>query len=271
MKNERHTAIEPQDKKAGQTRQRLYVSLMLAVIALVGVTAATVAWFSIADRTRVNTMGLDIVADVELRMDLDPHDTIDQYVHTLSFESIAQRIQTDQGFSPGDTPLDPVTTTDYQTFTAENGRVVEAKTGAYLEFTLHFMAARDMVVHLTSADSASGKGDGTQVGSNVSGLPQAMRISFSADDKTWVYDPGLGDTVSAAGGARTFGLASQADMKLSDHNAMFSLKEGQNKPVLVHIWMEGNDPACTDALKQAKYSIRLRFTGTDKDGKSFTE
>ena len=31
--------------------------------------------------------------------------------------------------------------------------------GAYLEFTLHFMAAKDMVVHLTSANSSSGAED----------------------------------------------------------------------------------------------------------------
>lgn len=52
---------------------------------------------------------------------------------------------------------------------------------------------------------------------------------------------------------------------------MFSLKEGQDKAVKVHIWLEGTDPRCTDALKKARYSIRMRFTGTDMDGKSFTE
>ena len=41
-------------------------------------------------------MSLEIVANVDLRMDLDPHQTIDQYVKTLSFESIAK------GFSEKD-------------------------------------------------------------------------------------------------------------------------------------------------------------------------
>ena len=79
-------------------RSRVYTSLLLALLALVAVTAATVAWFSIADRARVRTMSLEIVADVDLRMDLDPHQTIDQYVKTLSFESIAKRIQSEKGF-----------------------------------------------------------------------------------------------------------------------------------------------------------------------------
>ena len=105
--------------------------------ALVAVTAATVAWFSIADNTRVRSMSLDIITDVDLRMDLDAHSTIDQYVKTLSFESIAQRIQQEKGFSMQETPLDPVTTSDYSVFTYENGSTVDATKGAYLEFTLH--------------------------------------------------------------------------------------------------------------------------------------
>ena len=259
------------DQEKKNVRQRVYISFMLTLIALVAVTAATVAWFSIADRTKVNTMGLDIVADVEMRMDLDAHDTIDQYVRTLSFESIQNRIQREKGFSMSATPLSPVTTSDYNTFTYENGKVAEATEGSYLEFTLHFMAAKDMIVHLTSADSDTGKGDGTMVSSSVAALPQTMRISFTADGQTWVYDPGAGDLLSSSGAVRVFGLASAADMKVGDNNALFTLKEGEDKPVVVHIWIEGTDPACTDELKKADYSIRLRFTGTDMNGKSFTE
>ncbi len=258
-----------QDKK--NVRQRVYISLMLTLIALVAVTAATVAWFSIADRTKVNTMGLDIVADVEMRMDLDAHETIDQYVRTLSFESIEARIQSEKGFSMSTNPLSPVTTSDYSTFTYENGTVVSDTEGSYLEFTLHFMAAKDMIVHLTSADSDDGKSDGTLVSSSVAALSQAMRISFTADGQTWVYDPGMDATSETQGTAKTFGLASAEDMQLDDANSIFTLKEGVDKAVVVHIWLEGTDPACTDELKKADYSIRLRFTGTDMDGKPFTE
>ena len=274
IRNKRDQDKKDQNKKIQNkknVRQRVYISLMLTLIALVAVTAATVAWFSIADRTKVNTMGLDIVADVEMSMDLDAHDTIDQYVRTLSFESIQNRIRKEKGFSMSATPLSPVTTSDYSTFTYENGKVAEASEGSYLEFTLHFMAAKDMIVHLTSADSDTGKGDGTMVSSGVAALPQAMRISFTADGQTWVYDPGAGDFLSSSGAVKVFGLAPAADMKVGDNNALFTLKEGEDKPVVVHIWLEGTDPQCTDELKKADYSIKLRFTGTDMNGKSFTE
>lgn len=246
-------------------RSRLYTSILLVLLAFVAVTAATVAWFSIADRAKVKTMSLDIVTDADLRMDLDPHSTIDQYVKTLSFEQIAARIQQEKGFSMETTPLEPVTTSDQTTFTYEDGRTVENTSGAYLEFTLHFMAAKDMIVHLTSEDSSSGAGDGTAVSSPNSTFPESMRISFTTDGTTWIYDPGMGSGSSGDGTARTFGLPDASSMKINDDNAMFSLKEGVDKEVKVHIWMEGTDPACTDELRGSEYSIRLRFTG-DKTG-----
>ena len=246
-------------------RSRLYTSALLVLLALVAVTAATVAWFSIADRAKVKTMSLDIVTDADLRMDLDPHSTIDQYVKTLSFEQIAARIQQEKGFSMETTPLEPVTTTDYKTFTYEDGKTAENTSGVYLEFTLHFMAAKDMIVHLTSASSSSGAEDGTLVMSQNTALPESMRIAFSADEKTWNYDPGMDSTSTTEGSARTFGLPDASSMKVNEDNAMFSLKEGQDKAVEVHIWIEGTDPACTDELRGSDYSIRLRFTGETSD------
>ena len=228
-------------------RSRLYTSVLLVLLALVAVTAATVAWFSIADRAKVKTMSLDIVTDADLRMDLDPHSTIDQYVKTLSFEQIAARIQQEKGFSMETTPLEPVTTTDYETFTYENGTTVENTSGAYLEFTLHFMAAKDMVVSENAA------------------LPESMRIAFSTDGTIWNYDPGMGSASSTEGTAKTFGLPEASTMQINEDNAMFSLKEGVDKAVTVHIWMEGTDEACTDELRGSDYSIRLRFTGDKTD------
>lgn len=268
IENLKENREENQQKKT--VRNRLYTSILLVLLALVAVTAATVAWFSIADNTKVRTMSLDILTDVEMRMDLDPHPTIEEYVKTLSFDQIAERMQIEKGFSMIETPLQPVTTSDCKTFTFENGSVVDSRSGAYLEFTLHFMAAKDMIVHLTSANSSNRASDGTAVLSENSALPASMRISFTADGQTWIYDPGEGDTAYGSGKFRTFGLPGASSMRLSDNNAMFSLKEGVNKEVLVHIWMEGTDPACTDALRASDYAIRLRFTGTDMEGNTFS-
>ena len=254
-------------QQKSQAVSRLYTSVLLVLLAFVAVVAATVAWFSIADRAKVKTMSLVIIADSDLRMDLDPHRSIEQYVKTLSFEQIADRIRQEKGFSMKTTPLEPVTTSDHEIFTYEDGKTAQDTSGAYLEFTLHFMAAKDMVVHLTSANSSSGAADGTLVMSQNSALPASMKISFAADGTTWIYDPGMDATSNTEGNAKTFGLPGADAMKINNDNAMFFLKEGVDKAIKVHIWMEGTDPACTDELKGSDYSIRLRFTGDKIDTK----
>lgn len=239
-----------EENKKKTQKNLLKTSILLSMMALVALTAVTVAWFSIADNARVRTMSLELITGVDLRMDLDPHETIEEYVKTLTFEDISQRILEEKGFSMEEVPLEPVTTSNYERFTYENGTVVEPTSGAYLEFTLHFMGEKDMLVHLTEENSSEDEVDGTAVNSKNPELPQAMRIAFTADGKTTVYDPGE---------------------NRGEDLFLFSLKKEEDKEVQVHIWLEGTDPACTDVLRNADYEIRLRFNGTDLDGKPFSQ
>ena len=170
-----------EENKKKTQKSLLKTSILLSMMALVALTAVTVAWFSIADNARVRTMSLELITGVDLRMDLDPHETIGEYVKTLTFEDISQRIQREKGFSMEEVPLEPVTTSDYERFTYENGTIVEPTSGAYLEFTLHFMGEKDMLVHLTEENSSADEADGTAVDSQNPELPQAMRIAFTAD------------------------------------------------------------------------------------------
>lgn len=249
-------------KEKNNTRRLLTTSVLLALLAFVSVTAATAAWMTIADRTRVRSMRMEITTGANLRFDLDAHDSFEDYVKTLSFEEIAARIARDQGYDPKTQPLTPVTTRDFENFLLESGAA--AKKEYYLEFTLHFMATEDMIVHLTSAGSASGA-DGTRVESQQQGVPEAMRISFTEADIS-VYDPGLGDTSTPIDGGKQFGLPSGGTVTYSDGNALFSLKANEDKPVVVRVWLEGTDPACNDSIRNADFKIWLRFIGTDENG-----
>ena len=244
------------------SRKLFTTSVLLFLLAIVSVTAATAAWMTIADRTRVRSMRMDITTGVNLRFDLDPHETFEEYVKTLTFDQIAQRIKAEKEFDPLETPLTPVTTKDCEKFVLEDGS--DAKKEYYLEFTLHFMATQDMIVHLTSADSDAGD-DGTQVSSENAGVPDAIRISFTAED-TSIYDPGMGGGSTQGDAGRTFGLPAGNAITYSDDNALFPLKAYENKPVILRVWLEGNDEACTDAIRKADYKIRLRFVGTDEYG-----
>lgn len=245
------------DKKP--SRKLVSSSVLLVLIALVSVTAATAAWMTIADHTRVNTMRIDVTSGANLRFDLDPHEEFDDYVKVLTFEDIAARIALDQGYRPQDNPLTPVTTSDCVRFVLEDGE--GAKKEYYLDFTLHFMATTDMVVHLTSA----GVG-GTKISSPNAALPPAMRISFTAES-TSVYDPGMGGVSRPGYGGKVFGLASGDSITYDQSNTLFTLKEGVDKEVHLRIWLEGTDENCTDELRGAEYNIQLRFVGTDENGK----
>ena len=256
--------INNNKKEGKEAGRRLYLSILLVLLTVISITAATAAWFTIADFSRVRSLGLDIHSGSNLRFDLDPHQQLEDYVKTLHFAEISQRIKRDQGFDMKDTFLEPVTTADCKSFSLEDGTVVKTETGAYLEFVLHFMAGQDMIVHLTSANS-SGSDDGTRVISKNSQMVDAMRISFTAQGKTVVYQPGHAKGNSLQNGIRTFGLPSADRMEYTDGNALFSLKANQNLPVTVHVWLEGTDAACTDALRGAEYSIQLRFEGTDEN------
>ena len=257
---------EKKKKEKSPEAKRLQISILLALIALVSFVAASVAWFTIANFTKVYSMGLDVTSGTNLRFDLDPHEKYEDYVRTLNFAQIADRMKRDKGFDMRTVPLEPVTTSDYVTFTLEDGTVVSNTSGSYLEFTLHFMATQRMLVHLTSANS-QGQQDGTGISSSNQSLPAAMRISFTVDGKTFVYCPRMGDKAEESGNVIKFGLASEKDMVLSEKNQLFWANKLENKPVVVRVWLEGTDPECTDRLRKADYSISLRFVGTDENHK----
>ncbi len=241
-------------------KSRLATTVLLVLFALVAIAMATFAWFSIADQAKARQLALTANAGNSLRFDLDAHDEFDQYVKTLGFDEIGARIATDLGVDIDTSKLQPVTTSDYENFTFEDGSAATAQSGAYLEFTLHFMSREDVVVRLTGEAGEGGEA-GTQFSSNVEGLPLAMRMSFSCDGQTWVYNPNSGTAAVAAGSATEFGLGTGA---ATEDSNMFDLAANTDKSTIVRIWLEGTDANCTNMLKGADYSISMRFEGVEE-------
>lgn len=246
--------------KREDLRHRLATTVLLVLFALVAIAMATFAWFSIADHAKARSLALTANAGNALRFDLDAHDSFDQYVSTLGFDQISARIASEKGVNIDTSKLQPVTTSDYQNFTYEDGSAVQASTGAYLEFTLHFTSHDDVTVRLTG-EAGSNNEPGTQFSSNREGLPQAMRMSFTCDNRTWVYNPSMGATASGAGSATVFGLVQGGSSEAAN---MFSLVTDTDKPVIVRIWLEGTDPNCTNMVKGADYSVSMRFEGIEQ-------
>ncbi len=243
-------------------RHRLLTTVVLVAFALAAIAMATFAWFSIADSAKTRSLGLDANADGSLRFDLDAHDSYASYVSTLGFDQISARIASEQGIDIDASRLQPVTTSDGQTFTLEDGSSASASTGAYLEFTLHFISLQDCTVRLTGQAGSDGAAGTAFTSTASSELPLAMRMSFAADGQTWVYNPNGGVSASTSGQTTTFGLDSGEATEASN---MFGLAAEQDKSVVVRIWLEGTDQNCTNVVKGADYSVSMRFQGIDVD------
>lgn len=249
-------------------KRKVKTSLLALMIAIVSITTATIAWFTIADNTRLRGMGMDITSGQSLRFDLDAHEKYEDYVKTLSFEAICGRILKDTGIDFREKSLEPVTTGDCISFRYEDGSEADRLSGDYMEYTLHFIADHDMNVHITSL---SGKDDdaGTLIASQNEDLVRSMRIAFVSDEGTVVYDPYLEVESRTEGNVTYFTIPNADKMVYNETNVLFKLKAGEDKPVRVLVWIEGTDEACSNDLKGTDYSISMRFEGTDENFKSF--
>lgn len=250
--------------KSNENIQTAYTTLLIVAIALVSVAAATFAWFSIADMAKLSKMKFDITTGKSLRFDLDEHQSFDDYKQSLSFEDIRQRILKDTGVDIAKDPLEPVTTSDAKVFTYENGETADISSGHYYEFTLHFMSTCNMVVHLTSENSEDAI-DGTMILSENADTPKAMRIGFLTDDITYAYDQELNQKTEKRNKITFFGLLPADKMVYNNTNLLFLIKEGQDVPLKVCVWLEGTDEACSNEIKESSYEIRLRFEGFDEE------
>ena len=240
-------------KKTTSRKGLLGNTLLVILIALVAMTAVTYAWFSISDNARLSMMRMDVTTGPSLRMDLVPHAAFEEYKRTLTFEDIAARIRTDTGVDIASTPIEPVTTRNGVTFSFEDGSAASYRDGSYVEFTLHFMSVGDMYVHLTSTSSKNAN-DGTRIWSDKNArLAEAMRVSVAKGNDVFIYDP------------RTTDLAG-----MTDENTVFFIPEATDIPVVIRIWLEGTDPACTNDLKGTDYAIQLRFEGSDENNQPLT-
>lgn len=211
----------------------LSTTLLLALVALLAATAASLAWFTISDSTRVNSMIMDVTAGLALRIDRVEHRHFEDYVQHMSIPLEEQ-------------PLLPVTSKDGKSFMLENGTLVNGPKGYYAEFELHFMGTMDMWVHMTSTH-AQDKKDGTAMWSKEnSRADQALRLALVWEDGAFLYNPRT-DDISG----------------WTEKNKLFFLPAETDKKVMLRIWLEGTDPNCKNDLKGIEYAINLKFEGTD--------
>lgn len=248
-------------------RKRLIV--FLSILAILGLTTATYAWFTVNTFAGVQDFELQVSTGDDLRVSMENHGSdIDQYTHVITNDMINSYLRSKYNKTIDDIILDPVTTNDGKTFAYQDGTRVEANGDeSYFEFECYFIATRDMHVHLTTeaADEngrQSGASGGTEV-SSESPAPQndvvrACRIGFEGENNpVKTFEPNKnGQSTSLS----TFDLPS-GDMNYSDDNSLFTLDKLTPKKVTVRLWLEGEDPECDNDIQRANLKVKLSFVG----------
>lgn len=259
------------EKNRKRLRKRKRLIAFLSILAVLGLTTATYAWFTVNTFAGVQDFELNISTGEDLRVSMENHGSdIEQYVHVITNEMIDGYLRK-YNTSLKDMILAPVTTNNGSSFTFENGAAVkENERGTYLEFKCWFIGTRDMYVHLTTegVENDETKGVPTTKASTTSPAPQsdvvrAMRMAFDTDTdgvKTW--EPNKGTPATRL---TTFDLPS-GEMDYNNSNQLFSLDKLTPKQATLRLWLEGEDPECDNDIKGANLSVELSFVGCDENG-----
>lgn len=250
------------DKMTQKRRKRMIV--FIAVITMLSMVSATVAWFSVNTFAGVDTLNVHISVAAQLRVSMEDHGRdINQYVKTITNEMIDGYLGSKYNTKLADIKLDPVTTSNGVTLTHRNGSERKPNDKSYLEFEFYIIATEPMWVHLTTESSDIAGDRGTQVTSASpspqSEVVQCTRVSFTtATDGTATYEPNKATQVTSLS---TFDIPTP--MSYTNNSRLLHLDELTPKKVTLRLWIEGEDPQCDDDVQEADLSVALSFVGTD--------
>ena len=250
-------------KRILRRRKRLIISLSL--LAILGLSTATYAWFTVNTFAGIEDFEVKISTGEELLVGMEDYGTdLSKYTHTITNEMINSYLRK-QGTNLDEIILDPVTTTNGSRFTFEHGNPAQANK-AYLEYECYFIATCEMWVHLTTESAEDQEDSGTKVTSNSPApqneVTQAARVDFeSARDGVATYEPNKGAPSTSL---KTFDLP-RGTMTYSDDEMLFHLDEMTPTKVTVRLWIEGEDPQCDDDIQEANLRVQLSFIGCDEN------
>lgn len=252
------------EKVPRKRRKRLIV--FIAIITLLSMTTATVAWFSVNTFAGVDNLDLHISMSAQLKVAMEDYGTdLERYTKVITNEMVDSYLGK-HNTSLDEIVLDPVTTSNGTRFTNQRGGVREANDRSYLEFECYFIATEEMWVHLTTESTEQGNDDGTKITTTSTGakadVVNCTRVDFSTDSNgTSIYEPNKGTPVS---GQTTFDLPS-GTMTYTDNTRIFHLEQLTPTKVTIRIWIDGEDPQCDDDVQDAQLGVQLGFIGCDEN------
>lgn len=247
-------------------KRRKRMVIFLAIITLLSMTTATVAWFTVNTFAGVDSLDLHISVSAQLKVAMQDYGTdLDKYTKVITNDMIDEYLAT-QNTSLQELVLDPVTTSDGTKFTNQGGTERQPNKRSYLEFECYFIATEEMWVHLTTESAEQDYDTGTKVTTTSTG-PQAdvvncTRVDFTTTESgTAIYEPNKGVAVN---NQNTFDLPS-GTMVYTNNTRIFHIDELTPTKVTVRLWIEGNDPECDDDVQDAQLSVQLSFVGCDEN------
>lgn len=255
-------------KNRKRLRKRKKIIAFLSIIAILGMSTATFAWFTVNTFVGVQDFELDIATGEDLRVSMENHGSdIDKYVHVVTNSMIDSYLKKDNT-SLKDMILSPVTTNNGTKYTFQHGAPATANQ-SYLEFKCWFIATTDMYVHLSTEGTDDDEHDhitGTKVSTKESApksdIVKAIRMSFDDKSKYKTYEPNKGRKVTDL---TTFDLPS-GKMDYNDSNQLFHLEKLTPRQVTMRLWAEGEDPECDNDVQRSSFKIQLSFLGCDENG-----
>ena len=270
-------------KIAVENKSKLYIALITTLISLIILVTGTYAWFTLSLSGKVQEMELKVTAGDSLFVDTVSHgNNADAYQakNTVNNDDILTQLRSNSWFSNSATfgaiNIYPVTSGDGKKFYSQSNTAISPSALQYMQFDLYFIATRNMQVYLTENNSSSGAGDGTKVTSkdtnstSQAAIDKCVRISFAeSSHDAKIYEPNRnGNTTLTVDGAKSDNggsatMSSTFDDPVAGQSAakLFDLVANTEKKITVTIWIEGDDPQCTDAVKSAVFLTQLRFEG----------
>ncbi len=285
------------------TQLKMYFMMLLVFIAIFSVITTSYAWFTIAGRSQVDNMQINVTLGRGLELSLD-RETWKQTLTTYDIAKFYNREVEGDAFSLF--RLDHVTTTngkDFTTMLKDEHYIFDVPNeSGFLTLKLYMRSSRQFTIYLDEELSVTGSSfwfdsrvdDGVQIFANPS---YAMRISFETSDGLWVYEPNADKGNGGYGGIN--------NAAVMYFNRFVMLLEGLETPLLtppskepdynkieklgtdgtplttlvkthpmdnfyegevtVRIWLEGWDADCFDAIQNKSVSVYLAFDGVRQD------
>jgi len=258
--------------KKTQIRTKYKFNIMLSVIAMLVLIAATLAWFTLSNFAAVDDINLHISTAPGLYLDIENKGTdVANWQKVLTNDMINQYLTSQNAPVIADQLLDPVTTSDGMAFTNRTGAARSANDTSFLEFKVWFIATTDMWVHLSGDTVEVVPNTGTQYTSSCTttetgakaDIVQAVRTSFEDAGSAAIWEPNKG---AAVAGQTTFDVAPNT---YTNDTRLFHLDALTPKEITIRIWAEGEDPECDDDVQGTNLTIEMLFGGTDDNNVLF--